>query len=264
MAGYFGTDGQRTLQALAEAAVEFVSRTPGACQAGRTMGCDQPDLLGWQKIEEFLARDQVCGFRLLPADRAEQLRAELAQRSHRFDTWDVFLAGRTEALMAADQIVSRGLPENVTILRKPKEPEGADTLDIQRLMATVGVVPFSGSFLTGALGPATTVALADESGSVVAAAHAYFPHNEYSPHHRKAWGGLVAVAETHRGRGLGTYVNSLMIIDVFRGLGATHIYELVSSSNLPSRRMVEACGLRAEPSLVCGLATPLESARFTR
>jgi hypothetical protein len=264
MAGYFGTDAQRILQARAEAAVEFISRTPGACQAGRTMGCDQPDLLGWEKIEEFLARDRVCGFRLLPAGRADRLKAELEQRRYRFDTWDVFLAGRTAALDAADKIVSRGLPEGVTILGRIENPEGADTLDIQRLMAAAGVVPFSGSFLTGAFGPAITVALAEGSGSVVAAAHAYFPHNEHSAHHSKAWGGLVAVAETHRGRGLGAYVNALMIIDIVRRLGATHIYELVSSSNLPSRRMVEACGLRAEPSLVCGLATPLESTRFTR
>lgn len=243
MAGYFGTEAQQQLQARAEAAATFVRETPGACQAGRTMGCDQPDLLGWKPIEAFLAQDRVCGFRLLSADRAEVLKAELAERNHRLDTWDVFVAGRSEAMAAADRILGRGLPAGIIALTMPTDPEGTDIHNIQQLMSAAGVVPFSGSFLT--------------------AAHAYFPHNKYSAHHRKAWGGLVAVAETQRGRGLGTSINALMIREIFT-LGATHIYELVSSSNLPSRRMVEACGLRSEPTLVCGLAAPLEGARFTR
>jgi hypothetical protein len=51
---------------------------------------------------------------------------------------------------------------------------------------------------------------------------------------------------------------------VRRQLGASHIYELVSASNIPSRRMVEASGLRLEPTLTCGIATPHESVRFTK
>ena len=55
-----------------------------------------------------------------------------------------------------------------------------------------------------------------------------------------------------------------MIVSVFRDLGAAHVYELVSAKNVPSRRMVEACGLRHEPGLVCGIAIPNDGALFTR
>ncbi len=55
-----------------------------------------------------------------------------------------------------------------------------------------------------------------------------------------------------------------MIVSVFRDLDATHVYELVSASNVLSRRMVESCGLRHEPGLVCGLAMRDENERFTR
>jgi hypothetical protein len=55
-----------------------------------------------------------------------------------------------------------------------------------------------------------------------------------------------------------------MVVRVLRDLQATHIYELVSATNAPSRRMVEACGLRLEPDLVCGIAMPNEGSRFTR
>jgi hypothetical protein len=264
MPGYFGTEMQQRLQAQAEASVDFIKTTAGACQAGRTMGCDDPDRLGWEKIEAFLHRDGVCGFRLIPADRAEELRSQLTERNFRFDTWDVFLAERATALPAAEAIVSQGLPDGLNDLDRPTDPEGEYTARIQALMGAAGVVPFSGSLLVGELGPATTVAVGDADGAVVAAAHGYLPHNAHSAHHGYAWGGLVAVADSQRGKGLGNYINARMIVSVFRELDATHVYELVSASNMPSRRMVASCGLTHEPRLVCGVAMPNHSARLTR
>ena len=264
MAGYFGTDLQQRLQAQAEASAAFVRSTPGACQAGRMMGCDDPDALGWTYIDSFLTRDEVCGFRLLDANRVEALRAELVERGCRFDTWDVFLADRQTALAASDAILSRGLPDGLIDLDMPSEPEGGYTNQIQVSMSRAGLVPFSGSMLTGAVGPATTAAIGDGRGKLFATAHGYMPHNQFSPFARYGWGGLVAVDEAMRGKGLGSYVNARMIANVFRKLDATHVYELVSSTNIPSRRMVEACGLTREPALICGIATPNESARFTR
>ncbi len=264
MSGYFGTTMQQRLQAQAEASVDFINATPGACQTGRTMGCDDPDQLGWERIEGFLDRDGVCGFRLIPAAKAETVRSRMMSRNFRFDTWDVFLADRASVLAASEAIISRGLPDGLTDLDRPTEPEGEYTARIQAVMGAAGVVPFSGSLLVGALGPATTVAVGDRSGTIVAAAHGYMPHNAHSAYHRHAWGGLVAVAESQRGKGLGNYINARMIVSVFRDLDATHVYELVSASNMPSRRMVESCGLWPEPGLVCGAATPNESARFTR
>lgn len=264
MSGYFGTENQQRLQAQAEASVAFINATPGACQAGRTMGCDDPDRLGWQRIDEFLARDGVCGFRLIPAGKADELKSYLTKRNCRFDSWDVFLADRETALAASESILSRGLPNGLIELERPTDPQGEHTARIQTLMAAAGVVPFSGSLLTGAIGSATTVAIGDRDGLVAAAAHGYLPHNAHSDYRGYAWGGLVAVAESQRGKGLGNYVNARMIVSVFRELNATHVYELVSSTNVPSRRMVESCGLRFEPALVCGIATPSERTRFTR
>ncbi|RWJ83362.1 MAG: GNAT family N-acetyltransferase [Mesorhizobium sp.] len=263
MSGYYGTEIQQRLQAQAEASTGFINATAGACQTGRTMGCDDLDRLGWDRINGFLDRDGICGFRLIPADKAEGLRSRL-ERNFRFDTWDVFLADRVSALAAAEAIVSRGLPDSLTDLEKPTRPEDEYTARIQTVMGAAGVAPFSGSLLVGALGPATTVAVGDGNGTIVAAAHGYLPHNAQSPYHRYAWGGLVAVAESQRGKRLGNYINARMIVSVFRDLAATHVYELVSTSNVPSRRMVASCGLHHAQGLVCGIASPHDSARFTR
>jgi RimJ/RimL family protein N-acetyltransferase len=264
MSGYFGTEIQQRLQAQAEAGAGFICATPGACQAGRFMSCDDPDRLGWDQISAFIARDGVFGFRLISLAKAEEIRSRLAELDCRFDTWDVFLASRAAALAASQAVLSRALPDGLIELAEPTLPGDDMTAAIQALMASAGVVPFSGSFLTGEFGPAATVAVGDRRGSVVAAAHGYMPHNAFSAYHRHAWGGLAAVAEAQRGKGLGTYINARMIVSVFRALGATHIYELVSATNIASRKMVEACGLRLEPALMCGAATPTGNARFTR
>ncbi|MDF1632081.1 GNAT family N-acetyltransferase [Mycoplana sp. MJR14] len=264
MSGYFGTEAQQRLQAQAEASADFIAATPGAYQAGRSMGCDDPDRLGWDRIHTYLERDGVCGFRLIAADREEELRSRLAARAYRLDTWDVFLADRATALAAAGEALSRPLPDGLRELKRPTDPDGEYTARIQALMGSAGVVPFSGSFLVGAMGSATTVVIGDEDGNIVAAAHGYLPHNAHSPYHRHAWGGLVAVADAQRGRGLGNHVNARMVARVFEDLGATHIYELVSVTNLASRRMVTSSGLCPEPNLVCGMATANDSARFTR
>jgi RimJ/RimL family protein N-acetyltransferase len=264
MAGYFGTKIQQRLQAQAEASEGFIAATPGACQAGRTMGCDDPQEFGWERITEIIDRDGVFGFRLIDTSDAEAIRSELANRGFRFDNWEVFLADRETALGASRGLANCSLPRSYSFLPTPTDPESQQMKELQSMMADADVVPFSGSMLSGAIGNSTTILIGDAHGNVAASAHGYMPHNIHSPFHRYAWGGLVAVAEAHRGRGLGKTVNAIMIDHVFRNLGASHIYELISASNIPSRRMLEACGLRLEPTLTCGIATPYESRRFTK
>jgi RimJ/RimL family protein N-acetyltransferase len=264
LAGFFGTDSQKILQARAEASADEIAATPGLCQVGRTMGCDDPDALGWDRIDDYLHRDGICGFRLITTDQADRLRTRLSAKGFRFDTWDVYLADREAALAACLPILEGGLSEGLSELDGPLTPEGETTRRIQAMMADAGVVPFSGSMLCGDTGPAVTVALCDASGGIAACAHAYRPHNDASRNRSHAWGGLVAVADAHRGKGLGRLINALMVVAAFRDLGASHVYELVSATNEVSRRMVEACGLRHAPELVCGLATREAAARFTR
>ena len=264
MSGYFGTEYQQKLQALAEASVEFINSTPGACQTGRMMGCDDPDRFGWDRIVSFLNRDGLFGFRMITAGKAVEVARWLTEKSCRFDTWDVFVSDRATALPFCEMIVAGGLADGLTELADPTAAEGLQTRSIQTLMGAAGVVPFSGSFLVGECGPRVTVAISDVHEKVVAAAHGYLPHNSFSAFQGHAWGGLVAVAESHRGMKLGNFINARMVAGVFARLGASHIYELVSASNHASRRMVEACGLRHDPSMVCGIATVGDTAKFTR
>ncbi len=132
MAGYFGTETQRRLQAAAETRAPFVAATPGARQTGRTMGCDDPERFGWMQIDAFLAEDGVFGFRLLAADRVDDLQARIAERGCRLDTWNVFLADRASALAASAAVPSRRFPTISRTCRCPATPKATPSAASRR------------------------------------------------------------------------------------------------------------------------------------
>ena len=98
MSGFFGTETQRELQARVVQAAAWIEATPGACNSGRFMGCDDFERLGWQTIEPLLDRDGVFGFRMVPVEKVAALSGHVSARGFRLDLWNVFVADRTPAL----------------------------------------------------------------------------------------------------------------------------------------------------------------------
>ncbi|MBX3611578.1 MAG: GNAT family N-acetyltransferase [Hydrogenophaga sp.] len=259
---YAGTDQQIRLQQRAEELHTWLYDTPGCCHPGRFCGTDDPQRLGWDVIESALQRDQVFGFRLRPAQERQALAERLAQLGCQLHTWDVFYATVADASATLRSQPAMPLPDGLTeCVLDAGEPE-TRAVAIQTFLAEQGMAPFSSRMLQGQLGPAATPYLLDGAGRVVACAHAYLPHNRFSAHEKTAWVGLVAVSPTQRGRRLGVYINARAIQLAAQLLGATAVYELVAPGNEPSRRMVEACGVRHRPELLCGMATQQEN-RFT-
>ncbi|PHQ72192.1 MAG: GNAT family N-acetyltransferase [Sneathiella sp.] len=263
MAGYIGTDQQIALQEIAERAFDWMAATPGACNSGRSLGTDDPDRLGWDIILKFLERDKVFAFRLIRSAQVDGITKTLSEHGYRLDLWDVFLANRADSHEKVSAIVADGLPNGFCETPLLESGEHPETRKIQAFMVANGISPFSGAMLAGEFGQVTTVVVNDEKGEVAATAHGYLPHNNFSQYHKSAWGGLVAVSPNHRGKKLGKYVNAKMVSNCFSLLGAETVYELVTESNIPSRRMVEASGLKLSPSLKCGGATAGAN-RFTR
>ena len=264
MPGFFGTDQQMALQAAAEKAREWTMSTPGACDPGRFLGTDNPDLLGWDKVFEILKRDGAFGFRMIPSKNTAAIARRLQENECRIDYWDVFVANRKDAVAAASIVISAGLPNGYRYLPDLQKAENQAAVKVQTFMADNGIAPFSGSKLAGIDGPAVTIAIADEGNNLAAVAHAYLSYNKHSQYNRWAWGGLVAVSPLHRGMGLGKFVNAKMVAECFSSLDAEFIHELVAASNTPSRKMVEASGLRLDPAVKCGIAMSGAGDRFTK
>jgi len=263
MTGYFGTSKQIALQQRAEDMYRWTTSTPGACNNARMLGSDEPDRLGIETIRKLLLEDGIFGFRLIRKTDLDRLQREMSAANARLDTWDVFVGDAERITRATGEILSSALPDGYREMQPLDGTTGPRTRRFQELVASSGIAPFSAGFLNGQFGEVVNVGLEDGDGSLAACAHAYLPHNAHSLHHRWAWGGLVAVAEDHRGKGLGTIVNALMARHALTDLSATHLYELVSASNTASRKMVEKSGLAMSDNLISGLASQSE-ARFTR
>ena len=163
MAGYFGTDTQKRLQARVDEKAEWIASTPGACNSGRVLGCDDIDLLGWPTVKDIMENDGAMGFRLLPRERAGEVGDWMQSRGYRIDFYDPFVGERSEVLNATDRILSEPLPDGLKVGPSPTEPIGPLIEAIQRLMLENGVAPYSGSLLAGAHKPATTAVVPDSS-----------------------------------------------------------------------------------------------------
>jgi len=263
MTGFFGTNHQQDLQRRTHEMRDWIAATPGLYNAGRFVGVDDPDSLEPGMLAHMLVRDGILGLRMISPQQAARHFPPLEAAGCRIDCWDIFVGDAGNAGGRARAITARRLPEGLELLPPLDEPESPATLRVQEFLAANGLAPFPGTMLVDEASRAKTIVLAGAEG-IAATGHAYFPHNAHSPFRDHAWLGLVAVDDAWRGKGLGTQVNALLVRAAFEELGARHVYEMVAPSNIASRRMVEACGLRLDADLRCGVAVPADAARFTR
>lgn len=264
MSGYFGTEQQRILQERTHGLQSWMRETPGIYNAGRFMGADDPDRTPWELLETILERDRILGFRMVSPEQAARHFPQLRDRGYRIDTWDILVGTAGAVANPVRDILEGGMPSGVREAPALDDAEGVETRRVQQFLADNGLAPLSGTMLVGRPGEARTIVLTNAAAEIVATGHSYFPHNAHSPFHRYAWVGLIAVAESARGTGLGRYINARLVRAAVEEMSATHVYEMVAPTNVASRKMVEACGPRLAPDLVCGVAMPPETARFTR
>ncbi|TPM79146.1 GNAT family N-acetyltransferase [Mesorhizobium sp. B2-3-3] len=262
--GLFGSEYQQELQKRTHEMRHWITATPGIYNAGRFMGIDDPDRQPWSAMEAMLERDALLALRMISPRQVAHFFPRLQATGCRVDTWDIFIGEPHEAGRQARAILARNLPAGIAILPQLADAESAETRAVQQFLAASGLAPFSGTMLVARPPLAKTIVLGDESGAIAATGHAYFPHNAHSLFCEHAWIGLLAVAESWRGKGLGRLLNSMLVDCAFAELGARFVYEMVSPSNDKSRRMIEGSGLRLAPDLRCGVATPANTARFTR
>lgn len=257
MGGYYGTAEQQRLQRKAEGHAGWAARTPGACNAGRLLGTDDPELLGWSRVLGHLATDRAFAFRMVPGHRVLKYSYRLDERGYGFCFFDVFQARADNVLRAARDALADGLPEGM-FFTDPGEVDDALVRQCQECMVRNGVVPFYGALLAGRHGAAALVAVRNAEGRIVATGFSHMPHNEASPHHRAAWGGLVAVDKAERGRRLGVAVNAMLAERAVSLLGAERLYQLVPTTSTISRRMIARSGLIFDPETKCAIATEAE------
>ncbi len=75
--------------------------------------------------------------------------------------------------------------------------------------------------------------------------------------------GAVSVDPAHRGKGLGSLVNAVLLRDSHRALGWRQVIEQARDDNRASCGMLRRCGLQGQPDLVT-VGIQLGDGEFTR
>ncbi|WP_424932441.1 hypothetical protein [Amaricoccus macauensis] len=262
--GLYGSEAQRKLQARSLAAADTVAETPGAVFAARLAGTDDPDRLGWHRISAILRDEGAMTFRMIALKDCSEIERRLADIGCTITWWDVFDGSRDDIRAACNDILR--LPrDDLALAGRSASADGDFLGSVQAFMAKSGVAPFPAQVLSGSAGPSTLAVLLDpEDCSVAATAFSYFPYNRFSAHRASAWAGLVAVREDLRNRGVGVWANALALKGAVDDLGAHTVQEFARTSNVPSCRMIERCGLRLRPDVRSGIAQPDGAQSFTR
>jgi Acetyltransferase (GNAT) family len=260
MVGYFGSEFQQRQQRRTEELLPRAQSERGFCNGGRNISIDDPLHLGWPTLIAELEEHGVLAMRMLTPELVEETARRIGEAGYRVDFYDTFT---TKSAEVAAAILAAGVPAALRHVSAPTRGDDPLIERVQAFMHANGIVPFTGSILAGELGPSRLFILAAAAGDIVATSYAYMPHNASSRFHDHAWVGLIAVSPDQRGKQVGRYVNACTVTAALGDLGAKTVYELVSSTNVASRRMVESCGLSLNPAFKTGAATTAGE-RFTR
>lgn len=260
---YYGSDQQIALQKTVDESTDWCLNTKGAVNGGRFLGTDDPDAFGWSEIFRCLEEGGAFTFRMVPIEKLSALNAALEKRQFRFDYWNVFSGPSEEILDATDRVLENPLPDDLELIEPDALRDGALIHEIQAFMTSNGIAPFTGKLLANQSLPSSLIALRNRQNRIVATAFGYIPYNKFSKWDSTAWGGLVSVDPSLRGKKFGLWINAKMLNDCVTKLGATAVQEYAAETNVPSRKMIEHCGLELDTTVVSGIATSGEG-RFTK
>lgn len=240
---YFGEPKVQALQKARDMQVAELLDVPGAVVHARVFSSDDPNTLGWSRLREVMASEGMISLRGVDEAVIDRARQELSEFNPVLHLWDFFLADVGKIRSVCTPLANAPLPKNV--VRAPDSEISSDLVhEVQHFLTEQGVSPFSKDALMGKLFPARLVVLQFSEGRIAGAGFAAMTHNRYSPFVRTAWVGLIAVDPELRGLGLGKQLDAICNLAAVDELEADATMEFVARDNIPSRAMLESCGLR--------------------
>ncbi len=240
---YFGNPKIQALQKARDKQVSELADRPGAVLHARTFSSDDPRVLGWNHLRKVMSEEGMITLRGVDDPTIEIARLELAEFAPTLHFWDLFMANANNIRDVCGSLASADFPSGVT--RVPDaELTSEKAREVQAFLTEQGVSPFSANALLGLLFPARLVVLQHLDGRLAAVGFAAMTHNHHSTFFRAAWVGLIAVDPDLRGLGLGKQIDAICNLAAIEELGAEATMEFVAKDNVPSRAMLESCGLR--------------------
>jgi hypothetical protein len=263
MAEFLGDDATIARQkAILERAGECKEK-PWLASGGRTQNYVEPSEETWPEALAIAEADGLLTLALMPRPLIEELVASRFGAGWGAHYWDALVGASDPVLAASRKVLSDvRLPEGWSY-------ESLDYLDedniraFQDLNAACGVSANPAYMMQGVTCPTMSTMVRDASGALMAVSWAAMFYHPASRLGDVVFVGLVSVAESARGLGLGKYVNARVLVDSHAAMGWGRATEFVATDNPASRAMALACGLDHEAGLVASVVTR-GGGRFTR
>ena len=225
---------------------ESIAKSPGLANGGIALAVIEPELVGWDQIEELLVEYGFVGF---GAANKIQITKELKRRfgdDIELPYWDTFIGEKSDTYPFCDSFITH--PKMTLWKLFSTQKPSADIIErVSALNESVGVAPLPDWYMRGEGPPSLTSWVEDEDGEMVASANGSMRYHEESRLAGVYYVGSVSVGTGNRGKGLGTIVTALSIRDGVETFGCKRIMGIAQPGNAPSRAMLQKCGLSVEP-----------------
>ena len=180
-----------------------------------------------------------------PADDAENLFAQLAERGLATDRHEHFRGGETALAASQRALRDFALPADLSISAidagTPRELVG----DIAELCQSCDVMPVPGSFMRGKTGTGICLVATDRDRRPVATASSYMIHHPSSPRAKDAFWGMLATREDRRGERIALLLGARAIIHMWERHGARGFMTGVRADNPSSQALCNKLGVSA-------------------
>jgi len=246
MSEYMGSDALVTLQKAIFTRAEEFEGNPLLSNGGRIMNILDPVAYGWPNVRKAAERDGMVGLTMV--DRAPTLASltDMFGAEAELPYWEAF-TGSPEAVLpaCAEVIEAFSLPEGwrVENLTAPDD----DTIHASQLLnAETGVAPTPAYYLRGAHLPSLLTCVYDQDGVMAACASATMRYHAEGPMAGWLFAGGVSVGAGYRRRGLGSFVNAVLLTESHKAFGWVGALEQAKADNAASVGMISRCGLRQD------------------
>lgn len=225
---------------------DWINGTAGVANAGIVLAIVEPESIGWPKISSLLEEYGFIAFSA--ADKRtvfDQIRAKLGDEGD-LPYWDSFTATVSDVLPTCEGIV--GASGEAYFLQSDRIPNTDTIQEVIGLNRDVGVSPLPEWYMRGEGPPSITSWVRSTDGRMIACANGSMRYHANSRLAGTYYVGAVSVAQSERGKGLGSLVTALLIRDGVRAFNPTAITGVAQPANAPSRAMLMRCGLVHDPS----------------
>ncbi|MCW3784728.1 GNAT family N-acetyltransferase [Defluviimonas salinarum] len=228
---------------------EWLVHSTTIANGGRVMNILDPAAIGWDRVREFVDSDGTVALTAMKRANTEALLADVFGSDFDFPQWNVHISAANRVLAHSERILAEYRVVDGWSLECLQTPNDHELSAIQALNLATGVAPLPGPYLRGDVVPSFTSCPWAHDGELAAVSNVTARYHEHSRFGGHVFNGSTSVAPAHRGSGLGKIVTAHVLVESQRMLSWTHVLAQVAPDNVPSRRMVESCGLACDPSL---------------